>query len=252
MIPALVICVPGLPDRTDYATRHLTERGVQHQVWQGFPGVSMGLATNKAYTTDGHEDKPCPTCKDGQLSFKMNAGCVACTLSHLALYKHIIASGYEEALIFENDVSLPDDFAAKFAAFHANLPAGWDLAYLGWSGGDEKADAAAAKPVAPGVAIVPGGSMQTHAYMVSLKGARFLDEHCQQAWRPIDVSIMVEGAGRLKMYFAHPKIAGQLTASGKMPGSLHFGAESFVAPSKADGGTTIIADGDSWRYEDGK
>jgi hypothetical protein len=92
--------------------------------------------------------------------------------------------------------------------------------------------------------------MQTHAYLVSLKGAKFLDEHCQQAWRPIDVSYVLEGRGRLRNYFAWPKIANQLTASGKQAGSLHFSVDKFAEVEKAKGGATVISNGDSWYYAD--
>lgn len=246
-IPTFVITVPGLPARTAYVRQHFAERGVSWREWSGFPGVVMGLATNKPYYTDNHRETPCTACGN-ETAYKLGPGTVACTMSHLALYKHIIAAEHPATLIFENDVVLPDDFRERFEAFYAGLPAGWDIGYLGWSSGDLAWDAANVKPVSAGVGIVPGGSMQTHAYMVSLNGARFLDKHCQQAWRPIDVSIMVEGANVLKNYYAWPKIAEQLTASGKQAGSLHFDAKEFAEVEKPKGGATIIANGDSWKY----
>jgi hypothetical protein len=174
---------------------------------------------------------------------------VGCTLSHLALLKHIIAAEIPETLIFENDVELPADFHERFKTFYSNLPADWDMAYLGWSFGDPTHDEQLKRPVAPGVALIPTGSMQTHAYMVTLRAAKFLDAHCQQVWRPIDVSYMKEGENYLRMYFADPRFAFQLTADHKLDGSLHFDAGRFAAVEKPAGGVGVISNGDSWRYE---
>lgn len=246
-LPTYVLCLRELPERTAYIEQHLGTHGIKWTPWYGFPGVHMGLSTNLPYYTDGHQPTPCASCGN-ETAYRINPGTVAVTLSHLAILKHIVAAGLPEALIFENDVDLPPDFNDRFSAFYSNLPTGWDMAYLGWGSGNENWDATATKPVAPGVAIVPGGSMQTHAYMVSLKGAKFLDEHCQQAWRPIDVSYMLEGEGHLRTYFAEPKICGQLTASGRLDGSLHFDKDSFTLPEKPQGNTVVVADGVSWRY----
>lgn len=256
-IPTFVICVPGLPERTEYVTRHLAERGVSHRVWQGFPGVSMGLATNLAYYTDAHTDNFCdaPGSVDGkcggQLSYHLKAGTVAVTMSHLALMKHIVAAEYPVALVLENDVELPADFREKFEQFYTNLPNDFGLAYLDHLNGDS----ANAKPVAPGVCIIPGGAHGTDAYLVSAKGAKFIDDHCQQAWRPIDVSYMVEAAGygkstaNLPCYYADPPICTQLTAHGRLDGSLHFDRSRFAAPAKpVEEYELIVIDSTTWGY----
>jgi GR25 family glycosyltransferase involved in LPS biosynthesis len=225
-IPIYVLCLRELPDRTERVAKHLAERGLEWKPFFGFPGVSMGLSTSIPYRTDGHTEKPCPQCGN-ETAYRTNPGTVACTLSHLALLKHIVAAGHKHALIFENDVELSPDFVAKFDKFYRQLPTDWDLVYLDYDHGY----ASQLKIHSEGVALCEG-SMLTDAYMVSARAARFLDEHCQQAWRPIDVSFMVEARGRLKTYFASPKLASQLTATGKMAGSLHFDAAKFTEPAK--------------------
>jgi hypothetical protein len=89
--------------------------------------------------------------------------------------------------------------------------------------------------------------------MVSRRGAMFLDEHCQQAWRPVDVSIMLEAKGHLRSYFAWPKIAGQLTATGRLAGSLHFNSAKFAAVEKPKPRLSLLVrDSTTWDWIEDK
>lgn len=249
-IPVYVLCLRELPDRTAYITEHFQKHGINWKPWYGFPGVPMGLMTSKPYYTDNHTETPCDKCGN-ETAYRINPGTVAVTLSHLALLKHIVATGQRHALIFENDVVLPDNFRERFERFYASLPEDWDMAYLGWGSGNADWDnnPANTNSVSPEVCIIPNGSMQTHAYMVSERAARVLDERCQQAWRPIDVSYMLESRGRLKTYYANPKICEQLTQSGKLAASLHFDASKFTPIPETPTPLTMRLENGRWDWK---
>ncbi len=67
----------------------------------------------------------------------MNAGEVACALSHRRLYEHIAKKGYHRVLIFEDDVlPLPENLS-QLPAIIEELPQDWDLVYLGYTKHEE-------------------------------------------------------------------------------------------------------------------
>lgn len=55
----------------------------------------------------------------------------ACTMSHLAAVRQAKADGIPNVLIFEDDAFFGPDFAGRFTAFFAQLPADWDMLFLG-------------------------------------------------------------------------------------------------------------------------
>ena len=61
----------------------------------------------------------------------MSNGEVGCLLSHIEIIKEAEKKGFENVLIFEDDVVFCDDFNAKLAEFMANVPSDWDMIYLG-------------------------------------------------------------------------------------------------------------------------
>lgn len=60
-----------------------------------------------------------------------NKGAVGCLRSHRAVLQDAIANRYERICIFEDDLEIQDDFNKKLKSLIDNLPADWDMAYLG-------------------------------------------------------------------------------------------------------------------------
>lgn len=62
----------------------------------------------------------------------MTTGQIACAYSHVKIYEDIIKNNYAKSLILEDDVIVDFDNIGSFAQIVAQLPAKWDMLYLGY------------------------------------------------------------------------------------------------------------------------
>lgn len=95
-----VINLERSPNRRAHITRELARTGLDHDIVTGVDGRELDLDDR---TTVGPEllaknDFP--------------AGSAGCALSHLEVYRRILADGHEHALVLEDDVTLPADLGA--------------------------------------------------------------------------------------------------------------------------------------------
>lgn len=116
----------------------------------------------------------------------MTRGEVGCSHSHQRVWSHVVASGFEGALILEDDADLPPDLPQwlERAQGHASE---WDILYLGftpWAG---------TVPVehAPGFTIpeLADGWNVMHAYLVTVAGAEALLKAALPIRTPLDVYV---------------------------------------------------------------
>lgn len=63
----------------------------------------------------------------------MNAGEVACSLSHRKLYEHIVENKYKRVLIFEDDVVPVANSFTSLPSVLCELPSDWELVYFGYT-----------------------------------------------------------------------------------------------------------------------
>lgn len=115
-------------------------------------------------------------------------GGYACTLSHRFAIAQAFAGGAETALLFEDDALLADDFAARLSAFVREVPADWQLLYLG----GQHRPRYRPFPVSEGVARCRH-TIRMHAYVVHRRGAQMVHDHiaktpkiCDQALADIN------------------------------------------------------------------
>lgn len=108
-----------LPERRAVTEAHFSERGLSDvRWWRGIHGRSWGLESSIVSAPDGGRLAP------GKIGIK---------LSLHNLFQHLYYNETEEALIFEDDVVLCENFNERFAALYAALPADWDFCYVGWN-----------------------------------------------------------------------------------------------------------------------
>lgn len=85
-------------------------------------------------------------------------GAWGCRQSHLAVLSQARADGISDLLVLEGDFVLCDNFAVYAAEFFANVPADWELAYLG---GQHRKSA----PVVAADVVRVRSLIRTHAYV---------------------------------------------------------------------------------------
>lgn len=178
--PVFLINLDRDPDRLAFMDAALEKLGLE---FTRIPAV-LGLAMPewvKPYFLDSA----------GAIASKLRVGEVGCYASHLVVARRMVDEAIPAALVFEDDLELPADFAALIAETLRLAPAGWDIIRLS---NPPKA------PYVP-VADLPGGCdlalyarvpNNTGASLLSLSGARKLlrpgprdlqiDEHLRRPW----------------------------------------------------------------------
>ena len=138
-----VLTLAETPEREQLAMNHLHhELGFDVTPFHGFHGGKMGLSSTKGNVTPGM---------------------IGCQLSHLALWKHLLASDDDAFLIFEDDVLLPKGALATMnKAYLMALPSDWDVVYWGYCWRDTSSLLPVNKSF--DLAIIP--PMCQHAYMI--------------------------------------------------------------------------------------
>jgi glycosyl transferase family 25 len=165
----------------------------------------------------------------------MTLGAIGCALSHRNLYDEMVAKGWERMVVLEDDVIPRVPEVAGVGDALRELPAGWDLCYLGYWQNEVVTPKARLKR-ASYVALAPlglsrwrlgetlrllprpfsphlrraGRHMCTHAYAVSREGARKL----AAAQRPVayaadQLFTMMILQGKLDAYVAVPALFDQ-------------------------------------------
>lgn len=66
-------------------------------------------------------------------SRKLDPGEIGCSLSHVMVYKDVIANNYKKVLILEDDVVIDKNTVGLFDTITGELPFDWQLLYLGYA-----------------------------------------------------------------------------------------------------------------------
>ncbi|MEN9570924.1 MAG: hypothetical protein RL172_2155 [Bacteroidota bacterium] len=67
----------------------------------------------------------------------MRPGEMGCAISHRMMYEDVVKNGYQKVLILEDDVVIDKTALASFSKAVAELPANWQLWYLGFDKNDQ-------------------------------------------------------------------------------------------------------------------
>lgn len=124
--------------------------------------------------------------RDQRLSEYCNTFCTdamkGCALSHRSIWEIMIERGYENVIIFEDDIILPDTFDKEFNNVWNFLPKDYDIVYLGYTFGINNDDNLANKIYSKitdttneelnQYTFKIKGSAGAYSYMISLKGAK--------------------------------------------------------------------------------
>jgi glycosyl transferase, family 25 len=116
-VPTYVINLARSVDRRAHITAELKKAGLGYEIITGVDGRNLDLND--------------PTLVDPLLLERdpFAAGTTGCALSHQQVYRRMIADGVDEALVLEDDVTLPADLASLAEAVAGELK-GAELALL--------------------------------------------------------------------------------------------------------------------------
>jgi glycosyl transferase family 25 len=170
----------------------------------------------------------------------MPLGHVGCSLSHRAIYEQTVANGWRRVVVLEDDVVPRTGSLELLPDALAQLPERWELCYLGFLGNEAVTPRARAKR-ALYVALAPLGLVRwrpgealrllprpyspnlrragrhlcTHAYAVSLEGARkLLAAQTPVAFNADQLLAFLVLRGRLDAYATHPVFFDQESLTG--------------------------------------
>jgi glycosyl transferase family 25 len=129
-------------------------------------------------------------------------GEIACYISHIRSWEHLLASDWSHAVILEDDVELAPHFRSVVDRIAA-LPESWDVIKLG---------AGSPKPVIRRVPLPTGESLCayskvpncTHAQAISRQGARKLLGFARPFGRPVDLDLQHPWEADLTIYGLEP------------------------------------------------
>jgi glycosyl transferase family 25 len=215
MIPQVFVVAPKqFVDRRNAAEGHLKALGITPTLFSGLCGRDISLMSYKARIISYRGQN------DTLLSLNENQ--IALALNHWFLWSHIVLSKIPQALIFEDDILLPDNFEQVFADSMANTPPDWEFVYLSTLY-PERIDDGRIMTERVGGNIVKhkgartwdGACDGTHSYMITLEGAMkmvdipfTIDEH-------IDRWISFHILPRLNTYIWHPSPVKQRSGLGQ-------------------------------------
>lgn len=136
--------------------------------------------------------------KNKRYGVDLTLGAIGCALSHRSVWNNIVDNNYNNTLILEDDVDIPDDFIEKYNKITPDIPHDYDIIFLGYHPTSDKYLYRDKQHKLLKTEKVFG----LYGYIVSLNGARKLLEMF-----PIDVqidSVIGDYMDKLNVYLVEP------------------------------------------------
>jgi glycosyl transferase family 25 len=141
---------------------------------------------------------------------ELTKGEIGCALSHISIYKKIIEDNIKNAIIFEDDITITDNFISVINSIK-NLPQDWELILLGYYSQvsnelESKSSLRKRKKIFKNIKAVRLVQIAygTHGYMINQKGAKKLLKELSLIKKPIDHYTGVEKY--VNMYAIQPRV----------------------------------------------
>lgn len=124
---------------------------------------------------------------------ELSKGELGCALSHISIYRHMVDKNIKQAIIFEDDIHIEDDFSSIIQNINT-LPDNWELVLLGYfKGSVEKEKLVKSylryrKKITDKLELVRlrQKASGSHGYLINLKGSKKLIEALKTIHLPID------------------------------------------------------------------
>ena len=166
-IPKIFVISPKeMAERREETKIHLREVGLEPVFFSGIFGKDMKVRS---------------LYNDSILPFPLTLSRVALGLNHWFLWQHVLLAEIPSAIIFEDDVLLPEDFIQFFHRTMSETPSDWDMIYMSLLYPERMMDERIGVTHIGGRvwkhvrANTPDGACDgLHAYMISLRGMKKL------------------------------------------------------------------------------
>jgi GR25 family glycosyltransferase involved in LPS biosynthesis len=162
VIPKFIISLDKNKERQDYLKKEVYPKLTNYFKCAAFDAelddANEILKENNIFLTDTFYDK----CSEGQLG---------CFLSHFQLWKYIIKSNIDLAIVLEDDVKIYNNFNKNIDTIYENLPVKFDYVHLFIHPDKQNIQYLEGKD---GDIIPAEDNFGTVAYMISLRGAKRL------------------------------------------------------------------------------
>lgn len=162
VIPKFIISLDKNKERQDYLKKDVYPKLTNYFKCAAFDAelddANDILKENNIFLTDTFYDK----CSEGQLG---------CFLSHFQLWKHIIKSNIDLAIVLEDDVKIYNNFNKNIDTIYENLPVKFDYVHLFIHPDKQNIQYLEGKD---GDIIPAEDNFGTVAYIISLRGAKRL------------------------------------------------------------------------------
>lgn len=124
---------------------------------------------------------------------ELTKGEIGCALSHINIYKHIVKKNIPQAIIFEDDIHIEDDFHSIIAAID-KFPTDWELILFGYYQKEKKDDLVTfslrgRKKISSSHNLVRLLKPRegAHGYMINIHGAKKLLPQLTNLHKPLDL-----------------------------------------------------------------
>ena len=225
----LVVSVPRFTDRHQRLTHSLA--GLNYEFFWGADKLQLDYDEAKINGTYDEQQA-----KKLQRQHKtLNLGEIACSLSHRMVYEEMLKNNWKKVLILEDDVLPNVEYMNQLPAALQELPADWELVYLGYLKHEKVTTALKKKQffykILSAVGLMAwsykmvtnllpkpfsshlkkaGFHDCTHAYAVTLEGAKkLLAAQTPVVYRADDLLSATILKGELKAFVTNPKFFDQ-------------------------------------------
>lgn len=184
----------------EHLQARLAEFGLDAQMFYGIHAERIGINSVVASLVIASSD-PNKTQSIGMMS-------TGCWLSHRALWAALLLLPDNEFLVIEDDVRFQSNWKSRFDAALQDVPADWDLLYVG------SCCTSNARRHVKGEVFADAFPQCTHAYCVRKKALLPLCEIADKEGvrKPVDAMMVHHASPLLKIYTVLPRLADQYDA----------------------------------------
>ena len=119
-IKKICLTVEANPWRNEVVAERFKAEGLDVEFFYGLHGTTVGIMPTTT-VWDVERDH----------TYRINPGKTSIMFSKIMLFQHILDKGYDEVLIFENDVKFVQYFREEFEASYNALPEDWQAVHVG-------------------------------------------------------------------------------------------------------------------------